>query len=97
MAYLYDYCEQVSCYVLNSNTQFSITDQSAYKLILSGNEIKEGNIRLVGGEYLWEGRLEIFIHGVWGTFSDDGAGTTDATVVCRQLGYNTYSKYSPFR
>ena len=57
-----------------------------------GDEIKEGDIRLVGGQYLWEGRVEIFLSGVWGTISDDEAGTTDAAVVCRQLGYNTQSK-----
>ena len=57
-----------------------------------GEEIKEGDIRLVGGRYLWEGRVEIFLHGVWGTVSDDGASHNDAEVVCRQLGYTTYSK-----
>ena len=36
--------------------------------------------------------MEIFLYGVWGTISDDRAGTTDARIVCRQLGYNTYSK-----
>ena len=36
--------------------------------------------------------MEIFLSGVWGTISDDGATSTDARIVCRQLGYNTYSK-----
>ena len=57
-----------------------------------GDEVKEGDIRLVGGRYMWEGRVEIFLHGVWGTVSDDGTSSTDAVVVCRQLGYNTFSK-----
>ena len=57
-----------------------------------GDEIKEGDIRLVGGRHLWEGQVEIFLSGVWGTVSDDGAEFTDAVVVCRQLGYNTQSK-----
>ena len=57
-----------------------------------GNRVKEGDIRLVGGRYLWEGRLEIFLSGVWGTISDDGATSTNAEIVCRQLGYTTYSK-----
>ena len=46
----------------------------------------------MGSGYSWQGRVEIFLSGVWGTVSDDGAGTTDAAVVCRQLGYSTYSK-----
>ena len=56
-----------------------------------GDEIKEGNLRLVGGIYLWEGRVEIFLSGVWGTVSDDRASHTDADVVCRQLGYDIHS------
>ena len=62
-----------------------------HSLVL-GDEVKEGDIRLVSGSYLWEGRVEIFLSGIWGTVSDDGAGTTDARIVCRQLGYNTNSK-----
>ena len=57
-----------------------------------GDDINKGDIRLVGGRYLWEGRVEIFLFGVWGTVSHDGAGTAAAVVVCRQLGYTTYSK-----
>ena len=52
---------------------------------------KKRDIRLVGGRHSWEGRVEVFLSGKWGTITDDGAGTTDAKVVCRQLGYPTYS------
>ena len=48
----------------------------------------EGEIRLRGGTTSREGRVEICL-GVWGTICDDGWGTTDARVVCRQLGYPT--------
>ena len=57
-----------------------------------GDEVKEGDIRLLEGSYLWQGRLEIFLSGVWGTMSDDGAYSEEARVICRQLGYNTYCK-----
>ena len=63
-----------------------------------GNEVKEGDIRLIGssnfvGEYIY-GHVEIFLSGVWGTISDDGSYSYlyEAKVVCRQLGYNAYRK-----
>ena len=49
----------------------------------------DGAIRLRGGTTSREGRVEMCSGGVWGTICDDGWGTTDARVVCRQLGYPT--------
>ena len=46
---------------------------------------REGNIRLVGGDYNWEGRVEIFYSGTWNTISDISWTSSDAIVVCRQL------------
>ena len=56
-----------------------------------GNDTNEGDIRLVGGMNLWEGRVEVFLSNEWGTVYDYGADSNDARVVCRQLGYATQS------
>ena len=55
----------------------------------SGSDYREGDIRLVGGVYSWEGRVEIYLYGEWGTVSYYHAHKRDAHVVCRQLGYDT--------
>ena len=52
-----------------------------------------GQIRLTGGNYSNQGVLEVYCNGQWGTVCDNGFGTTDARVACRQLGYSTYLDY----
>ncbi|PIK38168.1 putative deleted in malignant brain tumors 1 protein-like, partial [Apostichopus japonicus] len=46
-----------------------------------------GQVRLVGGTTYYEGRIEIFMNGAWGTICDDSWGMDDANVACRLLGY----------
>ena len=52
-----------------------------------------GQIRLSRGMYSNQGLLEVYCNDQWGTVCDDTFGSTDASVVCRQLGYNTYYDY----
>ena len=56
-------------------------------VIFSAVGYRDGGIRLVGGSYPWEGRVEIYLSGTWGTITDSEWANNDAQVVCRQLGY----------
>ncbi|XP_071480635.1 scavenger receptor cysteine-rich domain-containing group B protein-like [Diadema antillarum] len=44
-------------------------------------------VRMVGGEYPDEGRVEVFYGGTWGTICTHEWSIEDAHVFCRQLGY----------
>ena len=52
-----------------------------------------GVVRLAGGTYTYQGRVEICINNTWGTVCDDDFDISDARVVCRQLGYSSGNIY----
>lgn len=53
--------------------------------------LSDNTIRLVGGDSKYEGRLEVYHNGIWGTVCDDQYTPNIADVVCRSLGLQRYS------
>ena len=43
-------------------------------------------VRLTGSGLPYEGRLEVYYNGAWGTVCDDSFDDVDATVACKSLG-----------
>ena len=58
-------------------------------LILICKGCTHGDIRLQEGSTPLEGRVEICLNNVWSTVCRNSWDSTDARVVCRQLGFST--------
>ena len=52
-----------------------------------------GMVRLQQGDYVNQGRVEVYCNGQWGTICDNYFDSYDANAICRQLGYSTSLYY----
>ena len=53
-----------------------------------------GMIRLQGGTFSSQGRVEVYCNGQWGTICNEDFDSSDATTLCNKLGYDYYSNYN---
>jgi len=64
-----------------------IADCGIFSVIRSvRNALLLVTVRLVGSGRSYEGRLEVYYNGLWGTVCDDHFDDVDATVACKSLG-----------
>ena len=63
---------------------------------ISSDVCNNGDIRLMGGSTMYEGRVELCYNETWGTICDGFWNVNDANVACRQLGFLDNGTYSIF-
>ena len=52
-------------------------------------DCSDGDVRLQQGPGIFNGRVELCLNGMWGLVCATKWDNADASVVCRQLGYDT--------
>ena len=82
-------CEISFLHSLYSTCSLTHTHKHTHTHSLTSEVVcNDGDVRLIDGLYEADGRLEVCLNQQYGAVCDDEFGQPEATVVCRQLGYN---------
>ena len=70
--------------------RYENTNDTRLQYVLrTGINVLDVLLRLAGSDLPYEGRLEVYYNGVWGTVCDDYFDDTDAAVACYSLGFGS--------
>ena len=78
------------CHNLPRLLSYSVKITSYFLIVYNDSadtNCTDGSVRLVGGINELEGNVEICYNNFWGAVCHDSWSTTDAVVVCTQLGH----------
>ena len=87
---------------VTSSTGFSYESSFSAGVICQGNtsaatECEHGDVRLVGGQKVSEGRVEICAYGYWSTVCYSNWDVVETEIVCKQLGFPVDGKLISYK
>jgi hypothetical protein len=89
-------CSYYTCTYINVNYGCENIDSDDATVYCYTTRIWDSNpypgmVRLQGGVYSNEGRVEVYCNGQWGTICSDGFDRNNADTICKQLGYTNHT------